>query len=119
MQGIRRRQRGTVAAWLLMLGLCLAPSLALAASVCAPSCCPVEAEREDCGAGFASRACCATASTPLASVAPTPAETPSLPTLPWRDVVLAPERIDSGGRFTEAERALRASPLRLSVVLLI
>jgi hypothetical protein len=36
-----------------------------------------------------------------------------------RDVVLAPERSDSGWRFAEAERAWRASPLRLSVVLLI
>lgn len=119
MQGIRRRQRWTAAVWLLMLGLSFAPSLALAAAACTPPCCPVEAEREDCGAGFSERACCATAPTPLASVAPTPVETPSLPTLPLRDVVVAPERLDARWRFAEAERSLRASPLRLSVVLLI
>lgn len=122
MQGIRRRQRRTAAVWLLMLGLSFAPSLALAAAACATACCPVEGEREDCGDGFSSRACCATAPTPLASIASiasTAVETPSLPTLPLRDVVVSPERRDARWRFAEAERSLRASPLRLSVVLLI
>lgn len=109
------------AAWLLMVVLTLAPSLALAAMACVQTCCPAEAvELADCSAGFARQACCSESPDPLAPVAPTTAEVASLHALlpgepklvraapPWRPT-----------RAAEAELALRTSPFRLSVVLLI
>jgi hypothetical protein len=120
-----RARHRSMAAWLLMVVLTLAPSLALAAMACVPNCCPavaidaLEADLEDCGAGFARQTCCSESPDPLASVAPPAAEVPSLHAIlpgspklvnaaPWRPT-----------RAAEAELALRTSPFRLSVVLLI
>lgn len=129
MGGRKLARRRSVAAWLLMVGLCLAPSLSLAAMACAPHCCPASAgdlqlerdsaEREDCRAGFASRTCCSEAPANVASIAPTWVEIPSLQAaLPPDPDGLAPS-IDRPLRSFEAMLALRTSPLRLSVVLLI
>jgi len=129
MLGPKLARRRSVAAWLLMVGLCLAPSLSLAAMACAPHCCPastgdMQAEldpsgREDCRAGFASRACCSEAPTNVASIAPTWVEIPSLQAALPRDPDLLVPSIDRPRRSFEATLALRTSPLRLSVVLLI
>ena len=135
---IRRHlaRRSSVAAWLLMLGLSVAPSLALVAMGCAPNCCPTsahaaaggtagnttgraEVERDDCRAGFASRACCSEAPAPLASAAPNTVEISSLPAILARSVVFAVVGLAAPRPCAEAELALRTSPLRLSVVLLI
>lgn len=130
MVGLELARRRSVAAWLLMVGLCLAPSLSLAAMACAPHCCPASAgdvqpdrdpaeQREDCRAGVASRACCSEAPANVASIAPTWVEIPSLQAAlpPALDRVVA--SIDRPLRSFEAMLALRTSPLRLSVVLLI
>ena len=113
-------RHSSMAAWLLMVVLTFAPSLALAAMACVPNCCPAEAmELSDCGAGFDRQTCCSESPDPLASVAPATAEVPSLDAVlpespklwhaaPWRPT-----------RAAEAELALRTSPFRLSVVLLI
>jgi hypothetical protein len=115
-----RARHRSMAAWLLMVVLTLAPSLALAAMACVSNCCRAEAvELSDCGAGFARQTCCSESPDPLASVAPPAAEVPSLHAIlpgspklvnaaPWRPT-----------RAAEAELALRTSPFRLSVVLLI
>ena len=123
---IRRHlvRRSSVAAGLLMLGLSFAPSLALAAMGCAPNCCPTsahaeEVERDDCRAGFASRGCCSEAPAPLASAALNTVESSSLPAILARSVVFAIVGLGAPRHGAEAELALRTSPLRLSVVLLI
>ena len=122
------RRRGFVAAWVLAAVLTVAPSLALAAMACAPHCCPVTAQTtdpgarvfDDCRAGFASRSCCSETPAPLASFAPAANELPIhiqaiLPEPP----ALADETLRVPQRSAGAELALRTSPLRLSVVLLI
>ena len=112
----------------LMVVLTIAPSLALAASVCAPHCCPAiavagpdgaDSAAEDCRSGFANRSCCNEAVAPVSLPSPAVCDGPALPArLPALEPVaaaslLAPER------RTEAQLALRTSSLRLSVVLLI
>ena len=106
-----------VALWLLVLGLALAPNLALAAAACAPACCPAEAEREDCGSGFDRRACCEMAPTSLEAFAQGPVEVPAPPALPVRIAAAQAEPIDLRARFVAARLVLSTSPLRLSVVL--
>ena len=123
--------RRSVAAWLLMAVLTLAPSLALAAMACAPHCCPAaasdtsdtsdtsESGHADCSQGFARRTCCSEAPDPLASVAPPAAEIPSLHEVLPSSPELVTAAPQAPTRAAEAELALRTSPLRLSVVLLI
>jgi hypothetical protein len=87
---------------------------------CLPDCCPAAAvELSDCSAGFARQTCCSESPDPLASVAPPAAEVPSLDAL----LPESPKRMDAAPwrptRAAEAELALRTSPFRLSVVLLI
>ena len=111
-----------MALWLLVLGLALAPNLALAAAACAPACCPAEAERGaergDCGSGFDRRGCCEMAPASLEAVAQGPVELPAPLALPARIAVAPPpERVDLRARFAPARLALATSPLRLSVVL--
>ncbi|MFO0691560.1 MAG: hypothetical protein U0900_22880 [Myxococcota bacterium] len=123
-----RRRSLAVAA--LMVVLTFAPSLALAASVCAPQCCPAAviaapdaADRaaEDCRAGFANRSCCNESAAPIA-LAGTPvpdAPAPNAPLLPGAGELEATSAawLRAPARHAEAQRALRISPLRLSVVL--
>ena len=130
-------RRRFVAAWVLAAVLTVAPSLALAAMACAPHCCPSTIqtmqtartaqstdpgvrESDDCRAGFASRSCCSETPAPLASFAPAANELPIhfqaiLPEPP----ALAIETRRVPQRSAGAELAVRTSPLRLSVVLLI
>jgi hypothetical protein len=120
-----RARHRSMAAWLLMVVLTLAPSLALAAMACVSNCCPAaaidasEADLEDCSAGFARQTCCSESPDPLTPVVSPAAEVPSLHAIlpgspklvtatPWRPT-----------RAFEADLALRTSPFRLSVVLLI
>ena len=114
----------SLAALVLMAILALAPSLALAAMACAPSCCPMSVELvsgkfDDCGSSLANRVCCDDAPTQLSSVAPTAHEIPNLHAIlpPAHPVAIDSQRLPQ--RSADAERALRTSPLRLSVVLLI
>ncbi len=114
----------SLAALVLMAVLALAPSLALAAMACAPNCCPMSAELasgklEDCGSSLANRACCDEAPTPLSSVAPIAHEIPNLHAVlpPAPPIAIDSPRLPR--RSADAARALRTSPLRLSVVLLI
>ncbi len=113
-------RHSSMAAWLLMVVLTFAPSLALAAMACVPNCCPAEAmELSDCGAGFDRQTCCSESPEPLSSVAPTTEEVPSLQAVllespkPWHAAPWHPTQA------AEANLALRTSPFRLSVVLLI
>lgn len=124
-------RRRFVAAWVLVAVLTVAPSLALAAMACAPHCCPLMMQTvqttdpgvrdvDDCRAGFASRSCCSATPAPLASFAPAANELlihlqAILPEPP----ALASETLRVPQRSAGAELALRTSPLRLSVVLLI
>lgn len=118
---IRRRSLAVLA---LMVVLAIAPSLVLAAEVCAPHCCPAAAidgagEAGDCRAGLANRSCCTEASTPIALVGAPVVDGPALPIAMDFVAAVRPEpRPPSRGR-AEALLALRTSPLRLSVVLLI
>lgn len=125
-------RRRSLAVTLLMVVLTFAPSLALAASVCAPQCCPgmavaaadgAERAAEDCRAGFANRSCCSESAAPLAlpgtAVPDAPAlSAPLLPGAPAIEAAPAP-CLHAHARRADAQRALRTSPLRLSVVLLI
>ena len=107
-----------VALWLLVMGLALAPNLALAAAACAPACCPAEAEREDCGSGFDRRGCCEMAPASFEAFAQGPVEMPAPPALPVRIAnAPPPEHVDLRARFVPARIALATSPLRFSVVL--
>ncbi len=122
---IRRR---SVAAWVLMAVLTVAPSLALAATACAPHCCPATVQTtdpgvrdfDDCRAGFASRSCCSESPAPLASFAPAANELPiHFQAILSEPPALADDTLRVLQRSAGAELALRTSPLRLSVVLLI
>lgn len=125
-------RRTFVAAWVLAAVLTVAPGLALAAMACAPHCCPASMQQtaqptdpgvrdfDDCRAGFASPSCCPETPAPLASFAPAANELPIhfqaiLPEPP----ALADETLRVPRQSAGAELALRTSPLRLSVVLLI
>lgn len=124
-------RRKSVAAWVLMAVLTVAPSLALAAMACAPHCCPAAAESAESGAGgfddcrtaLASRTCCSESPAPLASFAPARAELPihfhAIHAILPESPALASETLREPLRSACAELALRTSPLRLSVVLLI
>jgi len=120
------RRRESMAVLVLMATLAMAPSLVLAAQVCAPDCCPGLTERAataDCGPVFASRTCCGEAEADRAPRSPASAhasvELPTGPALAPTPPALASERERLAPPGAEAERALRTSPLRLSVVLLI
>lgn len=131
----------SLAVLVLMLLLSVAPSLAWAAAVCAPHCCPAAAvlptdgaptdgasadgvradgaapAARDCREGFANRSCCTQSLAPVSLPAPVPSDAPPLalrsPAL--EPIVAAP--LCAPERRSEARRALRTSPLRLSVVL--
>jgi hypothetical protein len=121
-------RRRSFAVLVLMVVLTLAPSLAWAASVCAPQCCPAmavagpdgsDSAAEDCRAGFANRSCCSESVAPVSLPSPTLSDAPALPArLPALEPVAAPSLRAPTGR-ADAQRALRTTPLRLSVVLLI
>lgn len=115
--GHPRSRHIRVALWLLVLGLALAPNLALAAAACAPACCPAAADREDCGSGFDRRDCCEMAPASFEAITQGPVELPAPLALPVRIAVAAPERDDLRARFVPVRLALTTSPLRLSVVL--
>lgn len=120
-------RRRSLAVLVLMVGLTLGPSLALAAAVCAPHCCPAAASAasggpdpaDDCRAGFANRSCCNESIAPVALASPTVSDGPALPTCPAALEHAAASSLRAPGRRSEAQRALRTSRLRLSVVLLI
>ncbi|MBK7951407.1 MAG: hypothetical protein IPK00_22255 [Deltaproteobacteria bacterium] len=122
---LRRRSLAVLA---LMVVLTIAPSLAWAASVCASQCCPAmlasgpggaDSAAEDCRGGFANRSCCSESAAPVPLPSPTLSDAPALPArLPALEPVAAASLRAPSGR-ADAHRALRASPLRLSVVLLI
>jgi len=116
-------RRRSIAVLVLMVVLAVAPSLAVAAAACADVCCPASAERaedgDDCRSRIAQRTCCDEAPAPLAAFAPAPHEVPSFQAiLPPADRI-ALEKRPAPPRRLEPDRALRTSPLRLSVVLLI
>jgi len=111
-----------------MAVLTVAPSLALAAMACAPDCCPAMAHAtdsgagasDDCRAGFASRSCCPESPAPLASFAPATSDLPiHFQAILPEPTALASDSLRVPQRSAGAELALRTSPLRLSVVLLI
>lgn len=138
--------RRSLAALLLMLALCFAPSFALATLACVTRCCPAESawrssetasavpakgssatvstERAEAGAAAAiGRAdCCFSQVQPAAGLAPTIASL-SAPSLaaPLALVPPTPARQTGADRASRhpARLAARTSPLRLSVVLLI
>lgn len=127
-------QRRSLAVLVLMLVLSLAPSLALAAAVCGPHCCPAVAvgpadgdatdeanpAAQDCRAGLANRSCCTTSLAPLSLPAPALSDGPPLVLQPTTvEPLLGNARLPAPERRSEAQRALRTSSLRLSVVLLI
>ncbi len=121
-------RRRFVAAWVLAAVLTVAPSLALAAMACAPHCCPASAEAaqsgagdfDDCRAALASRTCCSESPAPLTSFAPARAELPiHFQAILSEPPALADDTLRVLQRSAGAELALRTSPLRLSVVLLI
>lgn len=119
--------RRSLAVLVLMLGLTLAPSFALAAAACATDCCAaaVDAAPDErgCQAAFARQECCrapsaagatqTAAALELASsiAAPASAQPSMIPAVCVAD--------GAPGRQHAAQVALRTSPLRLSVVLLI
>jgi hypothetical protein len=117
---IRRR---SMAAVLLMVILTVAPGLALAATACAPHCCPAAeqpvGEVDDCRTGFAHRVCCSDAPASLSASAPAMTDGPVLQGILPRIEAFSPDPADGRPRRLDAELALRTSPLRLSVVLLI
>lgn len=121
-------RRRSLAVLVLMMVLSIAPSLALAASVCAPHCCPAmavsgpdgaDSAAEDCRAGFANRSCCNEALAPVSLASPVVSDGPALPVhLPALVPTVGASPLAPSFR-AEARRTLRTSPLRLSVVLLI
>lgn len=142
-------RRRSIAALLLMLALCFAPSAALAALACATHCCPAQAampsmtpaspasSAADASSSSVSPSqtaggaalplalgranCCLSQRTPVADVAPASSSLPPIAT------VSAPLPLARSGERTASNRVLReearlagrTSPLRLSVVLLI
>jgi hypothetical protein len=131
-KNFRTLRRRTLALAALMVVLSFAPSLAVAASLCAPQCWPgmavagaegAERAAEDCRAGFANRSCCSESAAPIALSRNAVPDAPALssPLFPGPTALEAAAAACpyAPARRADVQRALRTSPLRLSVVLLI
>lgn len=118
--------RRSLAALLLMLGLTLAPSFALAAAACATDCCAMAIdEAQDlrgCGAAFVQSRCCgapaAIHASPAAAAVEAASSVSSLTSaLPSPSLDGSLRAVSASDRREAATLALRTSRLRLSVVL--